>query len=161
VMVLLSACSIFDEEEVAITPEETVDETAIDNASTLGDVTDGREDLIGEIITVDGKVGEVVDSSTFKLEQEKPLFNKEILVMNANPDTPIIEDNWVRVTGEVGRFVSKKELEKDYDLTWDLDVEQTIEAEYKNQPIILAESVELLAVDWMGVCPDCGLGAIA
>ncbi|MEQ9486859.1 hypothetical protein [Coleofasciculus sp. F4-SAH-05] len=77
VMLLLPACSIFYEDEAAITPEETVDETAIDNASTLG----------------------------------------------------------------------KEELEKDYDLTWDLDVEQTIEAEYKNKPIILAESVELLAVD--------------
>jgi hypothetical protein len=96
---------------------------------------------------VDGKVGEVIDSSTFKLEQEEPLLDKQVLVMNANPDTPITEDNWVRVTGEVSRFVSKEELEKDYDLTWDLDVEQSIEAEYENKPIILAESVELLAVD--------------
>lgn len=146
VMLLLPACSIFSEDE-AITPEETVDETAIDNASTLGDITDGREDLIGEMITVDGKVGEVVDSSTFKLEQEGLLLDKEILVMNANPDTPIVEDNWVRVTGEVGRFVSREELEKDYDITWDLDLEQSIEVEYKNKPIIFAESVELLAVD--------------
>jgi len=147
VMVLLPACSIFYEEEAAIPPEETVDETAIENSSTLGDVTDNREDLTGEMITVDGKVGEVIDSSTFKLVQEEPLLDKQVLVMNANPDTPIIEDNWVRVTGEVGRFVSKEELEKDYDLTWDLDVEQSIEAEYENKPIILAESVELLAVD--------------
>ncbi|MEQ8962287.1 MAG: hypothetical protein RLP02_30905 [Coleofasciculus sp. C2-GNP5-27] len=147
VMVLLSACSIFQEQEVAIPPEETVDETAIDNASTLGDVSENREELTGEMITVDGKVGEVIDSSTFKLEQEEPLLDKQVLVMNANPDTPIIKDNWVRVTGEVSQFVSKEELEKDYDLTWDLDVEQSIEAEYENQPIILAESVELLAVD--------------
>jgi hypothetical protein len=147
VMVLLSACSIFHEQEVAIPPEETVDETAIDNASTLGDVSENREELTGEMITVDGKVGEVIDSSTFKLEQEEPLLDKQVLVMNANPDTPITEDNWVRVTGEVSRFVSKEELEKDYDLTWDLDVEQSIEAEYENKPIILAESVELLAVD--------------
>lgn len=147
VMLLLPACSIFYEDEAAIPPEETVDETAIENSSTLGDVTDNREDLTGEMITVDGKVDEVIDSSTFKLEQEGLLLDKEILVMNANPDTPIVEDNWVRVTGEVGLFVSREELEKDYDITWDLDLEQSIEVEYKNKPIIFAESVELLAVD--------------
>ncbi|MFP4099907.1 hypothetical protein [Coleofasciculus sp.] len=148
VMVLLPACSIFYEDEAAtIPPEETVDKTAIENSSTLGDVTDNREELTGEMITVDGKVDEVIDSSTFKLEQEGLLLDKEVLVMNANPDTPIIEDNWVRVTGKVSKFVSKEELEKDYDLTWDLDVEQSIEAEYENKPVILAESVELLAVD--------------
>ncbi|MEQ8382249.1 MAG: hypothetical protein RH949_07765 [Coleofasciculus sp. A1-SPW-01] len=148
VMVLLSACSIFYEDEAAtIPPEETVDKTAIENSSTLGNVSENREELTGEMITVDGKVDEVIDSSTFKLEQEEPLLDKQVLVMNANPDTPIIEDNWVRVTGKVSKFVSKEELEKDYDLTWDLDVEQSIEVEYENKPVILAESVELLAVD--------------
>jgi len=147
VMVLLPACSIFEQDEAYIPSKETADNTPIKDASTLGDINEDRAELTGEVITVDGKVGEVIDSSTFKLEQEQPLLDNEILVMSANPDTPIIEDNWVRVTGKVSNFVSKEELEKDYDLTWDLDVEQSIEAEYENKPVILAESVELLAVD--------------
>lgn len=147
VVLLLPACSIFHEDEAYIPPDETADNTPIASSSTLGDVSGDGVELMGEVITVDGKVNAVIDSSTFKLEQEQPLLNSTILIMNANPDTPIIKGNWVRVTGKVSQFVSREELEKDYDLTWDLNVEQSIEAEYESKPIILAESVELLAVD--------------
>jgi len=146
VITLLPACVIFEQDEVVIPPEETT----IDNGSTLGDVTEDTDDLVGEMVTVDGKVDEVLGQDTFKLQQEGLLEGllggNQVLVVNAQPDVPITRGNWVRVTGKVNQFISA-EVEKDYDLTWDLEVKQTIEAEYENKPVIFAESVELLAVD--------------
>ncbi|MEQ8756704.1 hypothetical protein [Coleofasciculus sp. G1-WW12-02] len=142
VMVLLPACSIFSEDEAALQPEGTT----IGHGSTLGDVTEDTSEVVGEIVSVDGEVKKVLGSDTFKLEQEGLLGGNDVLVVNANPDVPIKKQNWVRVTGVVRKFVST-EIEKDYNLTWDLDFKETIKAEYENQPVIFAESVELLAVD--------------
>ena len=142
VMLLLPACSIFYDDEAALQPEGTT----IGHGSTLGDVTEETNEVVGEIVSIDGEVNEVLGSDTFKLEQEGLLGGDDVLVVNANPDTPITEQNWVRVTGVVRKFVST-DIEKDYDLTWDLDIKQKVEAEYKNKPVIFAESVELLAVD--------------
>ena len=33
------------------------------------------------------------------------------------------------------------DIERDYDLTWDLDVEQEIEAEYNKKPVLVVDSI--------------------
>ncbi|MEO1341809.1 MAG: hypothetical protein AAFV28_11865 [Cyanobacteria bacterium J06635_13] len=35
----------------------------------------------------------------------------------------------------------KAEFEQDYDLTWDLDVEREIEAEYTEKPVLVVDSI--------------------
>lgn len=139
--VLLPACAV-NEREAAVPP----DRATLGSGSTLGDVTDDTEELIGQIVTVDGKVGEVVDRDTFNLRQDQLIGGDNVLVVNANPNVPIVAGNWVRVTGTVRQFV-RSEFETDYDLDWNLDIDKKLEAEYEKQPAIVAESVELLAVD--------------
>ena len=48
--------------------------------------------------------------------------------------------NSLVITGQVRPFV-KAEFEQDYDLTWDLDVEEEIEAEYTDKPVLVVDSI--------------------
>ena len=44
----------------------------------------------------------------------------------------------MQVTGEVRRF-NITELDRDYDLTWDLDLQRELEAEHKDKTVIVAD----------------------
>ena len=69
-----------------------------------------------------------------------------ISFINASGE-PILEaDEKVVVTDTVRPFV-KADFERDYDLTWDLDVQQEIEAEYTEKPVLVLDSIYLLAED--------------
>ncbi|MBE9129138.1 MULTISPECIES: hypothetical protein [unclassified Coleofasciculus] len=138
---LLPACAVNSRQATA-----PPDRATLGSGSTLGDVADDTDELIGQMVTVDGKVGEVVDRDTFNLQQDQFLGGDEVLIVNANPNVPIVAGNWVRVTGKVRQFV-RSEFETDYDLDWNLDLDKKLEAQYEKQPAIIAESVELLAVD--------------
>jgi hypothetical protein len=52
----------------------------------------------------------------------------------------MVEGEDVVVTGEIRPFIAA-EFERDYELTWDLDVKRQLEAEYENQPVFIAKSI--------------------
>ncbi len=133
---LLPACS--DTDAIDAEPgvgdfdaaEERVEEVEEETASYIG-----RE------VVVEGEVEEIYGPDTFVLEETGELFNDdEILVIGVDPEyEPIYEGQEVRLTGEVRQFVWR-EIETEYDLTWDLDLQREMEAEYEGRPVIVAES---------------------
>jgi hypothetical protein len=52
----------------------------------------------------------------------------------------MVEGEDVVVTGEIRPFIAA-EFERDYELTWDLDVKRQLEAEYENKPVFIAKSI--------------------
>lgn len=133
-------------------PEATVPETGPDTTLTETDDTDVEDvvedtaQLIGETVTVTGEVEEDYGINTFVIEETGEVFADQVLVINtAATAEPILEEQNVRVTGEVRQFVIA-EFERDYDLTWEGDIRRTIEAEYEGQPVIIADAVEVLDI---------------
>ncbi len=108
---------------------------AMQSATTLDDAVDDPNEVVGQIVTVDGEVGEVVGSDSFMIKHNKFLGSDRVLVIESDPEIQLVEGNWVRVTGEVRSVVVLESDERD------LNVEDEQEA------VIVAESVELLAVD--------------
>ena len=69
-----------------------------------------------------------------------------MLIINVTGE-PIPEvDEKVVVTGTVRSFV-KADFERDYDLSWDLDVQEEIEAEYTDKPVLVVDSIYPAAQD--------------
>ncbi|MEB3212168.1 MAG: hypothetical protein VKL39_12475 [Leptolyngbyaceae bacterium] len=46
------------------------------------------------------------------------------------------------VTGTLRPFIAS-EFEQEYDLTWDLDIQEQLEAEYTERPVLVAAEVYL------------------
>jgi hypothetical protein len=140
---LLGACT---PEPEATVPETEVDTTLTETDDTdVEDVVEDTEELIGEMVTVTGEVEEDYGINTFVIEETGEIFGDKVLVINTAATEPILEEQNVRVTGEVRELVVA-EFERDYDLTWEGDILQTIEAEYVGQPVIVADAVEVLDI---------------
>ncbi|MBD1929604.1 hypothetical protein H6F74_25675 [Trichocoleus sp. FACHB-90] len=150
---VLPACGTPERE--ATVPSPTAPVTAPDAANapvtapdagntSVETVVEDTRKLIGQTVTVSGEVEEIVGAKAFQMEDEKIFNNDKVLVINATPAAvPITEGKDVRVTGVVREFVLA-EFEKDYDLTWDLNLKQKIEAEYKNKPVIVAQTTQVI-----------------
>lgn len=140
---LLGACT---PEPEATVPETEVDTTLTETDDTdVEDVVEDTEELIGEMVTVTGEVEEDYGINTFVIEETGEVFADQVLVINTAATEPILEEQNVRVTGEVRELVVA-EFERDYDLTWEGDILRTIEAEYVGQPVIVADAVEVLDI---------------
>lgn len=132
-------------------PEATVPETGVDTTVTETDDTDVEDvvedtaQLIGETVTVTGEVEEDYGINTFVIEETGEVFGDQVLVINTAATEPILEEQNVQVTGEVRELVLA-EFERDYDVTWEGDVLQIIEAEYVGKPVIVADAVEVLDI---------------
>ncbi len=104
-----------------------------------GDITESPETYYNKRIAVEGTVEEKMEPGIFKLDDEQLLGGEDLLVI-ATPDMRVDQEEDVTVVGVLRPFV-KAEFERDYDLTWDLDFKQKIEAEYENKPVFVEEEV--------------------
>lgn len=104
------------------------------------EITEDPSQYYGEIIAVSGEVGELLSDSVFMLEEEGWFEGDSVLVIGASMLPTLSENEEVVVTGTLRPFVAA-EFEEDYDLTWDLDLQQQLEAEYSEQPVLVANEV--------------------
>lgn len=75
------------------------------------------------------------------MDEDKLFGGQDLLVIRAGtPKRTVNEGEKVAVTGVLRPFVVA-ELERDYDLNWDLTLQRTLEAEYKNKPVFIANEV--------------------
>lgn len=114
-----------------------------------GEIAKDPTQYYGQILAVRGEVEDVYDPNTFTLDEDKLFGGKDLLVVvpnsisspNATDSTVVIEDGeTVAVTGVLRAF-TVAELEKDHDLTWDLDVQEQVEAEYSQRPVLVVDKI--------------------
>ncbi|MEB3278404.1 MAG: hypothetical protein VKK42_05710 [Lyngbya sp.] len=150
-MLLLSgalvACDGY-ENNALNTPDDnliTNDTEAVETATSVEEIKEDTEEFIGETVTISGEVENVVSLNSFVLQDEDNLFDEEqVLVISVDNQTePIVEGENVQVTGEVRRF-NITELDRDYDLTWDLDLQRELEAEFRDKTVIVADFTRVL-----------------
>lgn len=110
-----------------------------------GEITQNPQQYYGKTLAVTGEV-ESAEAGTgiFKLDEEQLFGASDLLVIRTNPSTTnaaaIDDGEKVAVTGVLRPFIVA-DLERDYDLTWDLDVKRKLEAEYSQKPVLVADGV--------------------
>jgi hypothetical protein len=105
-----------------------------------GDITANPENYYYQRIAVQGEVEEIRSTGVFTVDEEQLFGGEDLLVITANPDPQVNENESVTIVGTLRPFV-QAEFERDYDLTWDLDFKQEIEAEYENKPVFVADEI--------------------
>lgn len=106
---------------------------------TTEEVADKTNALLGKPVTVRSEVDKKVGANSFTIGDEKLFGSEKILVINAS-GAPIVlpDDIKLQVTGTVQKFVVA-EVEREFNL----DLEPEIEVEYKDKPVIIAQSIAL------------------
>ncbi|PZV00192.1 MAG: hypothetical protein DCF32_17950 [Leptolyngbya sp.] len=115
-----------------------------------GEISENPEQYYGETLAVTGEVQDIQSEDTFTLEEDRLLGANGLLVIYAQPKAgsssqaapppTITDDEQVAVTGVLRPFVVS-ELERDYDLTWDAGVQQQLEADYSERPVLIATQI--------------------
>lgn len=111
-----------------------------------GEIAADPSQYYGQTLAVTGEIETVYGENIFALDEEELFGGQDLLVVVTNPTEAAIENGeTVAATGELRSFVVA-DLERDYDLTWDLDVQQQLEAEYTDRPVLVVEQVYSSAI---------------
>ncbi|WP_278002879.1 hypothetical protein [Nodosilinea sp. LEGE 06152] len=117
-----------------------------------GEITSNPEQYYGETLAVTGEVEDIQSGAAFTLDEDRLLGSEDLLVIYASPrdgvqqpqpsaQLPTIADGEeVAVTGTLRPFVVA-DFERDYDLGWDLELQEQLEAEYSNRPVLVATGI--------------------
>lgn len=112
-----------------------------------GEITSNPEQYYGETLAVTGEVEDIESGSAFTLDEEQLFGAEDLLVVYASPrdgvqqPLPAVTDGEeVAVTGVLRSFVVA-DFERDYDLQWDLEFQEQLEAEYSNRPVLVATGI--------------------
>lgn len=113
---------------------------AIAAAPDPGEVTEDPKQYYGKSLAVKGEVEDILSPNVFTLDEDELFGAEDLLVLNRASTQNIKDDETVVVTGVLRPFVIT-DLERDYDLTWDLDIQKKLEAEYSQKPVLVVDSV--------------------
>ncbi len=106
-----------------------------------GELTTNPSQYYGKNIAVTGEVENIRTATSFTLDEEKLFGGQDLLVIRAGtPKGVVNEGEKVAVTGTLRPFILA-EIERDYDLQWDLTLQKQLEVEYSNKPVLVADEV--------------------
>ena len=108
-----------------------------------GEIAQDPTQYYGQTLAVTGEVEDIYDPSTFTLDEDELFGGEDLLVVvpnSINSTTSVQDDETVAVTGVLRAF-TVADLEKDHDLTWDLDVQEQVEAEYSQRPVLVVDKI--------------------
>ncbi len=110
-------------------------------APAPGQVTANPSRFYGQRLAVTGEIANIQSPVLFSLDEDRLLGGSNLLVLLNKPPALAINDGQpVAVVGTVRPFVVA-EIERDYNITWDLQVKRQLETEYRNRPVFIAEAV--------------------
>ncbi|NEP18466.1 MAG: hypothetical protein F6J97_16450 [Leptolyngbya sp. SIO4C1] len=111
------------------------------------DISADPSQFYNQPISVEGNIDDVLAGDVFVIDGEEIIGQDDLLVVSRFEVPSLTDDSGqpVVVTGTLRPYVAA-DFERDYDLTWDLDFQQQIEAEYSEQPVFVAEDVYLSAM---------------
>lgn len=107
------------------------------------DLTNNPELYYGKSLAIEGELEDLKPYGIFELDEEQVFGGEDLLVVQPNPRIELNEEKNALVYGRLRPFIVI-ELERDYDLGWDLSIEKQIEAEYTQKAIFVAEKIQIL-----------------
>ena len=105
-----------------------------------GELTSNPEQYYNQRIAIAGEIENKFSPTTFSMDEEELFGGDNLLVISDAPLPQGQDGERVTATGILRPFV-KAEFDQEYDLDWDLSVEEQIEAEYTNKPVFIADEV--------------------
>ncbi|MGG6265561.1 hypothetical protein ACQ4M3_06095 [Leptolyngbya sp. AN03gr2] len=112
-----------------------------------GDIGQNPKQYYNKTIAVTGEIEAVQNPQVFTLDEDKLFGTQDLLVLNArplqnaaNPNLAVKPGDTIAVTGVVRPFVVA-DLEREYDFNWDQGFVRTLEAEYRNRPVLVADGL--------------------
>lgn len=105
-----------------------------------GEITQNPERYYNRRLAVTGEVERIQDANLFTLDEDQLFGGEDLLVLNLNSQNSLKQDETVAVTGVIRPFLVG-ELERDYDLTWNLQIKEGLEAEYDKKPVLVADGI--------------------
>lgn len=107
------------------------------------DLTNNPELYYGRSLAVEGELEDLKPYGIFELDEEQVFGGEDLLVMQPNGQIELNEEKKAIVYGKLRPFILV-ELERDYDLSWDLSIRKQIEAEYSQKAVFVAEKIQIL-----------------
>lgn len=115
------------------------------------EITGEPEYYYNKSVAVKGEVAKIIGKNTFTISRGEVAEalndvtgRDELLVLNLTKKQIPTEDTDIIVTGVVRSF-TVTELEKEYDLNWDLELKEKLVREYLKKPILIVDSIYSLA----------------
>lgn len=105
-----------------------------------GELTSNPELYYNQVIAVTGKIEEEYSPTTFSIDEEELFGDEDLLVISQMAAPQAQDGEEVTVTGILRPYIAA-EFENEYDLDWDLSVQEEIEAEYSEKPVLVADEV--------------------
>jgi hypothetical protein len=146
---LLPACDTGANDEAVydepIGEEQVGNPGTVEEGETIEEIEENPQAMVGEQVDITGQVVNVYDANTFSVEDDDFLGGERVLVVNPAGSANMVlgEDDQVQVMGEVQQ-VTFADLERDYGLTWDADIQRELEAEYQTEPVVVAQTITIL-----------------
>ena len=107
---------------------------------SIEQISEKPDNFYSKEVAVEGEVSEVKSDSAFILSEDELISDDDMLVVNVTGEPMPSEEQKVVVTGMVRPFITA-EFERDYDLTWDLDFQKELEAEYSEKPVLVVDGI--------------------
>ncbi|MBV6625755.1 MAG: hypothetical protein KI793_22975 [Rivularia sp. (in: Bacteria)] len=111
-----------------------------------GQVTTNPDEYYNKVIAVPGEIENVTGDDVFTLDEERLIGAEDLLVLVPdNKDVVPYKKNvkkgeTVVATGTLEKFVVA-DLEKEYGFAWDDGVKTKLEAEYKEKPVLVVNTI--------------------
>lgn len=95
----------------------------------------------GKTVAVTGEVNNITNPILMTIHKKQVFRDRNLpVLLTSSPKVAINKGQKVAVVGEIRPFVIS-EIEQTYNLNWNPDVSRQLEAKYRNQPVLVAETV--------------------
>ncbi|NMG09894.1 hypothetical protein [Brasilonema sp. UFV-L1] len=106
-----------------------------------GQITKNPSKYYGTRVAITGDVDNIQSPVLFTVDESYSLGAEDLLVLLVGTPKKVINKNQtVGMVGVVRPFVAA-DIERDYGITWDERVRRQLEADYRNKPVFVAETV--------------------
>ncbi len=109
-------------------------------APQVNDIADNPSKYYNRRLALTGKIENIKNPKMFTLDEDNLLGKQDLLVLNPTPAMAVNNGQTVAVTGIMRPF-RVAELEKEYKLTWDSGLKKELELNYKEKPVLIADTV--------------------
>ena len=107
---------------------------------SIEEISENPSNFYSREVALEGEVSEIKSDMAFILSENELFGSDNMLVVNVTGEPMPAEEQRVVVTGMVRPFIAA-EFERDYDLTWDLDFQKELEAEYSEKPVLVVDGI--------------------
>ena len=106
-----------------------------------GDIAANPEKHYNKKVTVTAEVEEVLGVQIFTLDEDRAFAGPDVLVISPALSAPIPDGQKVTVTGTLKPFV-EADIKRDYNWNWWADLKVETTTQFKDRPVLLADSVK-------------------